>query len=193
MKTISLSLLMTIAALSACRKSNHVPPAPKVSYTNMDIFTYEKDKDNTNTMVWLTTHKNSRNSLKEITADKNIEAKVLFGYYKDDKINGLYASAQYPVLYGQEKWSTKNSTVFIKPSFEAKDFYEWSKTNKDSVTIEMIDKACELGTLIGNKITDLKAGDVFLFQTEGKLKGIVKVNGFYLKNTSISLEAWIKE
>ncbi|MBO9563618.1 MAG: hypothetical protein J7621_12625 [Niastella sp.] len=193
MKTASLLLLMTIAALSACRKNNDTPPAPKVSYTNMDIFTYEKDKDNANTMVWYTTHKNSRNSLKEIVADKSIEAKVLFGYYKDDKTNGLYASTQYPVLYGQEKWGTKNNTVFIKPSFEAKDFYEWSKTNKDSVTVEMIDKACELGTAIGNKVTDVKAGDVFLFQVEGKFKGIVKVNGFYFKNTCISLETWIRE
>jgi hypothetical protein len=156
----------------------------------MSVYTYEKGVDNSDMMVWLTMHQNHRNSLTEIKADKGLEVKVLFGYYKDDKGNGFYSPIAYPVLYGQEKWTTQNNTVFKKTAFSEKDFYELSNNNAKAVTASYIEKAWQEGTATGNKFTDLEIGDVFVFEIAGKVKGIARVHDFYTNNTAIKLEVW---
>jgi hypothetical protein len=193
MKTTTFLLLLAMLVTVSCRKNKDKPPPPPViTHVNMDIYTYDGVGD-AGEMIWYASHKIGRNSINEIAADKSLEGKITFGYYKDDKEYGLYAPAKYPVMFGQEKWKVQNNTVFKMPAFNTKKFNESVDINPDEVTMDFIDKECKDAIIIGNKVNNLKYGDVFMFEIEGKMKGVVRVRGFYSSNKIIILETWIKQ
>jgi hypothetical protein len=189
MKTTTL-LLMTVLIAISCRKNKDSTPA--VYHVYHEIYTYEKDKDNANMKMWSLLQKPDALSLTAINADKSLEAKVLFAYYKDEKGNGLYGPALYPVTYGQQNWKTQNNITFKKPAFTAKGFADLSSDDPDIATAAFIEKSWEKGTLIGNKITGIKTQDVFLFEIAGKCKGIVVIGTFFSKETRVIVEIWTK-
>jgi hypothetical protein len=155
---------------------------------------YKPGIDNTKQMIWYANddHDGYRN-MNDISSDKSLEAKVFFGYYKNNNEEGLYAPMAYPVLLGQQAWTVKNKTVFRKPAFSEKEFQEFIQDGDNNITAEYIDNAYNGSTIIGDKVSDLEIGDVFVFSAnDGKTRGIVYVNNYYNSGSTISLGVWVK-
>jgi hypothetical protein len=193
MKTTSLFLLMTALVAVSCKKSKD--PGPKfIEQINSNLQTCKDNSDfNDKATVWFSNDKEAQRSMSEISADKKLQALVFFGHYKDKEGSGLYAPTVYPIVFGQEKWTTQNNTIFRKPAFTQKEFQELMEDDSFSVTDEFIDKSFKESTVIGNKVTKIEIGDVFMFESmNGKYKGMVKVNKYYDNIQALSLLVWVK-
>lgn len=187
-------ILLFITALVAVSCKKHKDIAPKVDLLYTMLESYEAGVDNTKQMIWYANddHDGHR-SMNEITVDKSLEAKVYFGRYKNNNEDGLYAPMAYPVLFGQQAWTVQNKTVFRKPAFSEKEFQEFIQNLDNDVTAEYIDKAYNESTIIGDKVSDLEIGDVFVFSAnDGKTRGIVLVNNYFNGGATMSLGVWVK-
>lgn len=194
MKTTSLFLLMTALVAVSCKKSKDDPGPKFIEGVNSSLQSYKENNNfNDKATVWFSNDKAGQRSMAEVSADKNLQALVFFGHYEDKEGYGLYAPTVYPVIYGQEKWTTQNNTIFRKPAFTQKEFQELTEDDSFSVTDAFIDKSFKESTAIGNKVTKIEVGDVFMFETmNGKYKGMVKVYKYFNNTNSLGLQVWVK-
>ena len=193
MKTTTFFLLLTALVAVSCKKSKDSGPA-FIEQINSSLQTYKENSGNNDkATVWFSNDKAGMRSMAEISADKKLEALVFFGRYEDKDGSGLYAPVVYPVLYGQEKWAVQNNTIFRKPAFTQKQFQEFLEDDSFSVTDAFIDKSFNESTVIGNKVTKIEVGDVYMFETMGgKYKGLIQVYKYYDNIQSLSLMVWVK-
>lgn len=196
MKTTNLFLLMTLLVAVACKKSKDPAPAPIIEPMFTNVETYDKFSGlNETALVWYTHDgDDGLRSMKEISADKTLQSQTYFGRYKNDQEeDGLYAPTAYPVLYGQQNWTIQNKTIFKKPAFTEKEFNELVEVDYLNVNAAFIEKACKEGTVIGEKVTKVLQGDVYVFESmEGKVKGVVRAAGYFQQGKLLRLEVWVK-
>ena len=195
MKTTSLFLLMTALVAVSCKKNKDKDPGPKfIEYINADLQTYyEFSGVNEKNTTWFYNDKKGSRSMEQIKADKSLEKLVFFGFYEDKQgMWGLYSPTVYPVLYGQEKWTVQNNTIFRKPAFTQKEFQEYMEDDNFSVTDAFIKKSFTESTVIDNKVTKIEEGDVYMFEAlGGKYKGMVKVYKYSDYIQALVLQVWV--
>jgi hypothetical protein len=194
MKTTTLLLLMTVLTAVACKKSKDPEPILETVFTTVE--TYDKFSGvNETAFVWYTHDgDDGHRSMKEIAANKTFQSQTYFGRYKSEQEeDGLYAPTAYPVLYGQQNWAIQNKTIFRKPAFTEKEFNELVDEDYLKVNAAFIEKAFKESTVIGDKVTNVLQGDVFVFESMGgKVKGVVRATGYYQQGKYLKLEVWVK-
>ncbi len=174
MKKTLLALSIVTLGMVACKKDDPAP-VKQIVTSSVALESFDKNPDNNKSLTWYSVSDGKPYAMENIKANPSLSKNIDFGFMFEAGVAGLYSVNEYPVVFGQEAWPTKNTTTFKAPS-EADEANLKLAMSENKLTPDLVSKVFDASTLIG-KIVSTPFPSYIMFKTTAGSVGIIEVSG----------------
>lgn len=186
----SLLFALFLLTLFSCKKNkDEFTPATVVQAEALLIYEQAKGANNTN---WYSVKAMDGLDISSLNEDTDYQESAIFGYYNQNEGYGLYSPDDFPIAHGQQNWKNRLSVRFRNTAITGEQLDQLRAQYPEGFPVPLILDQWKKGSNEQSHITKPQKGETYSFRTtDGKITGLIQIQGIANSNSEFLFEIWV--